>query len=111
MKDNKQNIFNNENFLTVLIALLLGLFLGVMWNTRFSTGVKTYFHDIYIKINPDAKKTSHELIIDRVNKDLPNLPQNSIFEQPEKKENKIILFVKKIFLNRQKDSDIFNYEK
>jgi hypothetical protein len=46
--------------------------------------------------------------MDRVTKDTPNLPQKNIFEQPQKKENGFILFIKKVFVKKQDKPQTIN---
>lgn len=100
MKKLFSTLWNWETGSIVLIALLLGMFLGVMNNSKFAIPLKIKLHDMYVKINPDIQKDSHSLIIERVTKDTPNLPQNSIFEEPEKKDCSFIKVIKKVFIKK-----------
>lgn len=97
MKELFLKLWNWETVSTVLIALLLGMFLGVMFNSKYSIPLRVKFHDFYVKINPDTQKDSHTLIMEKVTKDAPILPQNSIFDEPEKKENRFIKTFYRIF--------------
>ena len=100
-------MWNWETVSTVLIALLLGMFLGVMYNSKYSIPIRIKFHDFCVKINPDTQKDSQTLIMERVTKDAPNISQNSIFDEPEKKENCFIKFVYRLFnKNNQKPQTI-----
>ena len=92
-----------SNISTIIIALLLGLFLGIFFKSSYSIGIRTFFHDIYVKLNPDITKDSKSIIIDRVTKDTPQLPQNDIFEEPAQKENGFIKIIKKVFIHKQKE--------
>ena len=56
-----------------------------------------------MKLNPDITKDSKSIIIDRVTKDTPQLPQNDIFEEPAQKENGFIKIIKKVFIHKQKE--------
>lgn len=99
--------FFNESMdaiLTITLALLVGLTIGMLIPSKFSISSKVFFHNILRNLNPDSQKDSQTLIMEKVTKDTPNLPQNSIFEEPEKKENGFILYIKKVFFN-QKDED------
>ncbi len=100
MKKFFSDIHNYDAYLTIIIALLLGMFAGVFFQTKYSLGIKTFFHNVYIKLNPDSQKDSKTLILERVTKDTPNLPQKDIFEEPEKKDNPFVLYIKRIFINK-----------
>ena len=99
----KSELWCWENISTIVIALLLGVFLGVFFQTSYSLGIRTFFHNVYVKLHPEINKDSKTIIIDRVTKDTPNLPQNDIFEEPEKKENGFIKIIKKVFIHKDKE--------
>lgn len=92
-----------SNISTIAIALLLGMFLGVFFKSSYSIGIRTFFHNIYVKLHPEITKDSKTIIMDRVTKDTPNLPQNDIFEEPAQKENGFIKIIKKVFIHKQKE--------
>ena len=108
MKKFFEDIMNYETGLTLLIALLLGLFLGVFFQTQYSVGIRTVFHNIYTKLCPDTQKDSKTIIMERVTKDTPNLPQKDIFETPKKKENEMVLFIKRLFIKEKKTEQTIN---
>lgn len=85
-----------------IFSLLFGFFIGVIFKTPYTLGIKTFFHNISVKLNPDSQKDSKTLIIDRVTKDTENIPQNSIFEEPKKKDNNFIIIIKRLF-HKQKE--------
>ena len=103
------NLFNNDIFLTVILALLLGMFLGVAFNSKLFLPVKVKFHDFYSKINPNYQKDSQTLIIEKVTKDTPNINQKDIFEEPKKKNNSFILFIKRIFTPKKETNNIHDF--
>ena len=87
-----------------IFSLLLGVLIGVLFKTPYTLGIKAYFHDICVKLNPNLQKDSRTLIIDRVTKDTKPLPKNSIFEVPEKKDNNLIVIIKRVF-NKHKEKE------
>ena len=107
MKDFFRDIFNKDSAATILIALLLGLLLGVLFNTSYSVGIRTKLHNIYSKYNPE--KDSKTMIMDRATKDILPLPQNSIFDEPER-EHKIILLIKRFFDKKTEQNKTINDE-
>ena len=81
----------------IIISLLLGMIFGYSCPTKYSSAFKSTLHKIYIKFHPESQKDTHTIILERVTKDTPNLPQYDIFEEPVQKENNFILYIKKIF--------------
>lgn len=108
MKKFFKNIFDEELTFVIIISLLLGCFIGVFMQTPYSLGIKTTFHNLYIKLNPDTQKDSKTIIIDKASESLDKLPQKDIFEQPEKKENKFILFIKNVFKTEKTQQKTIN---
>ena len=103
-----KELFNRETLSTILIALLIGMLLGVFYNTKYSIGLRTYFHEVYTKLHPEVKKDSKTIIIEQVTKNSQNIPQKDIFEKPER-ENKFFTVIKKIFVKpEQKTETIFD---
>jgi hypothetical protein len=88
------NIFKNDLFYIFVISLLVGLIIGVVTSKQ----IQIALHEIYQKFHPEISKDSKTIIIERATKDLEQIPETSIFETPVKKENSVILFVKKIFV-------------
>ena len=84
-----------------IFSFLFGISIGIIFKTPYTLGIKTFFHDIYVKLNPDLQKDSKTLIIERATKDTKALPQNSIFEEPQKKDNKFIIIIKRVFKNKE----------
>jgi hypothetical protein len=107
MKDFFRDVFNKDSAATIFIALLLGLLLGVLYNTPYSIGIRTKIHNIVHKFNPE--KDSKSIIIEKATKDISPLPQKSIFEEPQK-ENRFILFIKRVFTNKQEQTKTINDE-
>ena len=100
------SIFNNEIFLTVILALLLGMFLGVMYNSAFFTPIKVKLHSLYLQINPDAQKDSQTLIIEKVTINTPNINQKDIFTEPKKQDCKILCIIKKLIPTKETPANI-----
>ena len=96
---------SREDIYTIIIALLIGMFVGVFFQSGYSIGIRSFFHNIYTKINPNSQKDSKTLINDRATKDIPNLPQKDIFETPKKKDCGVVIFIKKIFHNSEQEKD------
>ena len=92
-----------DAILTVILALLIGAAIGLLIPSKASIATRIFFHNIFVKLNPDSQKDSHTLIMENVTKDTPNLPEKSIFEEPQKKDNGFILYIKKVFT--KKDSE------
>lgn len=99
----KSDLWCWENISTIIIALLLGVFLGVFYQTQYSIGLRTFVHNMYVKMHPEINKDSKSIIMDRVTKDTPALPQKDIFEEPAKEENGIIKIIKKVFIRKDKE--------
>lgn len=106
-KDKKSK--NNELIFIAFLFLLIGLVIGVFFQSGYSIGMRTFFHQIYIKFHPETQKDSKTIIIEQVTKNTSTIPQNSIFDKPEKKENKFILIIKRIFPAKEKPKTINDY--
>lgn len=108
MKKSFEDIISLDTLLVIAVALTLGMLIGIFYHSQYSLGMRTFFHKMYLKINPDSQKDSKTLIMDKVTKDTPNLPQNDIFEQPAKKDNGFILFIKKVFVKKENKPQTIN---
>ena len=97
---------NKELVFTAFLFLLIGLVIGVFFQSGYSVGIRTFFHQIYVKINPETQKDSKTIIIEKVTKDTSDFPTNSIFDKPKKKENKIILTIKRMLPSKEKPQTI-----
>ncbi|GEM_PF-7132693 len=93
----KKNTLDSESFTFIILALLFGFIIGLIIPSRFFMPVRVFFHNIYIKMNPDSQKDSKTLILEQVTKDNVSTPKKDIFEEPEKKENGVVLYIKKVF--------------
>ncbi|MCM1265710.1 MAG: hypothetical protein NC200_05880 [Candidatus Gastranaerophilales bacterium] len=87
----------------IIVSLLLGLTLGLVCPKKCSIAFRTTLHKIYIKFHPESQKDTKTIIIERATKDTPNLPQYDIFEEPTKKENSFIKYIKKIFIKKDNE--------
>lgn len=99
MKKRLIDLFNNDYFSIVIISLLIGLFLGIFFQSIYSIPIRTFFNNL----NPNTGKDSHTLIIDNVTRNTPNINQKDIFEI-QKKENIVIRIIKKLSTNNDKNS-------
>ncbi len=108
MKKSLEELISLDTVLVIAVALMLGMLIGIFYHSPYSVGLRTLIHNIYLKTHPNIEKDSKTLIMDRVTKDTPNLPQKNIFEQPQKKENGFILFIKKVFVKKQDKPQTIN---
>ena len=102
MKKTFSALLNWDTFYIVLVALLLGMILGVAFNSKYSIPIRIRLHNLYLKINPDVQKDSQTLIIDKVTKDAPISSQTNIFEEPKQNKNNFLYCIKKIFIKNDK---------
>lgn len=108
MKKSFEELISLDTVLVIAIALTLGMLIGIFYHSQYSIGIRTFIHDVYVKTHPNIEKDSKTLIMDRVTNDTPNLPEKDIFEQPQKKENGFILFIKKVFVKKQDKPQTIN---
>lgn len=94
MKDAKFISYNT--IIIILSAMLIGVLFGRYCPQNISIQIHTTIQKIYLVFHPDAKKDSKTIIMEYATKNSQYIPQNNIFEE-QKKENKIIVFIKKIF--------------
>lgn len=97
----------NDIVYVFVISLMIGLVLGFSCPNSCSAKVKIFFHNIYVKFHPEVQKDTKTVIIETATKNIKDVPQNSIFEEP-KKENKFLLFVKKVFVKENKKEMTIN---
>lgn len=100
----KVSFFTLDTLVIITTALIFGIALGLICPSQYSMAFRTTIHNIYIKLHPESKKDTRTIIMEKATKDIPNLPQNSIFEEPQPKENNFILYLKKIFSKKQDDT-------
>lgn len=98
---NIQKFLKNDILYVFVVSLMIGLVLGFCCPNSYSANVKMFFHNIYVKFHPDTQKDTKTIIIETATKNIKDIPQNSIFEEP-KKENKFLLFVKRVFVKEKK---------
>ena len=98
----KNKFLDDDSIIVIILALLVGFIAGIIIQSEIFMPVRLFFHNVYTKLNPDSKKDSYTLIIENVTKSSPNLPQKNIFEEPAKKENGFVLYVKKVFAKNKK---------
>ena len=102
----KRNHFLSYNTIIIILsAMLIGIICGRFCPQNISVQIHSTIQNIYLAFHPDAKKDTKTIIMEVATKNTQNLPQYDIFEKPTKKENKFILFFKKVFKNK-KNSDI-----
>jgi len=99
----KDKFFDENTVIIVIIALFIGFIAGKFIPSGVFMPVRLFFHNIYVKLNPDSQKDSKTLIMEKVSGDI-YLPQKSIFDEPVKKENKAVLYIKRI-LKKEDNSD------
>ncbi len=92
----------------IIFCLLLGFFIGILFKTPYTLGIKTFFHNISVKLNPDTQKDSKTLIIDKATKDAKSIDYKNIFDEPKTKENKFIIIIKRIFNKKKHQTTIDN---
>ena len=90
----------------IIFCLLLGFFIGILFKTPYTLEIKTFFHNINLKLNPDIQKDSKTLIIDNVTKDSKSIDYKNIFDEPKEKENKYIIIFKRLFKKKHKKTTI-----
>ena len=105
MKDFFDDFKNKDTLFIIFISLLLGVFIGVFFKSGYSLGIKSFFRDVYFKINPESQKDSKTIILEKA--DCYELP-NTIFDETKKKDNKFILFIKN--LKKEKPQTIKNFD-
>ena len=94
----------NDIFYVFIVSLLLGLIIGVVAPSKHYAELRIFIHKLYLKFNPNAEKDSKTIILETASKSLDELPQNSIFDKPKKK-NKVILFIKQIIESNKKPQE------
>lgn len=100
-----KKLLKNDLVYIFIISLLTGLIIGVCCPEKYSAQFKIFIHNIYLKLHPEVLKDSKTIIIESARKDLDKLPQTSIFEE-KKKENKFILYIKRLFNKKDSSFDI-----
>ena len=102
----KRNYFLSYNTIIIILsAMLIGVLIGRFCPQNVSIQIHSTIQKIYLAFHPNAKKDSKTIIMEVATKNSQFIPQNSIYEEPTKKENKFILFFKKVFKNK-KNSDL-----
>lgn len=101
------NLLKNDILYVFVISLLIGLVLGFCCPNQGFVRFKIFMHNIYVKFHPDIHKDTKTIILETATKNVKNVPQNSIFEEP-KKENGFLLFVKKVFVKEKKKEMTIN---
>ena len=81
-------LFSLNTLIIILSAMLLGVVLGKFCPSNIHLQTATFFHNIYVKIHPESQKDTKTIII---------------FEEPQKKKNNFIIFIKKIFHKNTKN--------
>lgn len=102
MKKFFDDILDKDTLFILFISLLLGLFIGVFFQSGYSVGLRTLYHKIYLKFHPEVQKDTKTIIIDKVSEDNIRIPQTDIFEDMSEKDNKLIIILKKIFTPSKK---------
>ncbi len=100
-------LFSLNTLIIILSAMLLGVVLGKFCPSNIHLQTATFFHNIYVKIHPESQKDTKTIIMERATKDIQTYTGNDIFEEPQKKKNNFIIFIKKIFhKNTQNDTNL-----
>lgn len=96
-------LFSLNTLIIILSAMLLGVVLGKFCPSNIHLQTATFFHNIYVKLHPESQKDTKTIIMERATKDIKTYTGNDIFEEPQKKENNFIIFIKKIFHKNTKN--------
>lgn len=95
----------SDIFYVFIVSLLLGLIIGFVAPSKYYAEFRIFVHKLYLKFNPDVKKDSKTIILETTSKSLEELPQNSIFDKPKKKDNKFVLFIKQVIETNKKPQE------
>lgn len=100
-------LLKNDILYVFVISLLMGLVLGFCCPNQYSAKFKIFMHNIYVKFHPEIQKDTRTIILETATKNIKDVPQNNIFEEP-KKENGFLLFIKKVFVKEKKKEMTIN---
>ena len=100
-------LLKNDILYVFVISLLMGLVLGFCCPKQYSAKFKIFMHNIYVKFHPEIQKDTRTIILETAIKNIKDVPQNNIFEEP-KKENGFLLFIKKVFVKEKKKEMTIN---
>ena len=107
MKNLLKDFLDKDTLFIIFISLLIGLVIGVYFQTSYSIGLRTALHNITQKLNPDSKKDSKTLIMEKAG--TYTMPE-TIFDTP-KKENKLIIFIKRFLPKKETTQTLDNFKK